>query len=73
MTQRQLDLKFYSLSGLCTWAGLKNGLLYLNGDEGMPYIQNQMDGLYYYFGLYGLKPHQEYRLVGMSSKDLGEN
>lgn len=64
------NLVFYSITSICTWAGTKNGILFLEGDETMPYILR--DGIYYYFGQYGEKPEHEYRLVGMTNRDLGE-
>lgn len=71
-THRQYlsHLVFHAIPSICAWAGTINGILFLNGDETLPYIEKH--GVYYYFGEYGLKPNHEYRLVAMSDRDLGE-
>jgi len=64
MTQSQI---FLSVTSICAWAGSNNGLQFLGGDNDLPYIGK--DGLYYYFGLY--MPEREYRLIMVSSSDIG--
>lgn len=75
MTQSQLthqeylaSLRFYSVTSICNWAGTINGVLFLEGDETLPYIE--LNGLYYYFGTNDKK---EYKLVMISEKDISDN
>lgn len=76
MTQSQLThqeylaiLRFYSVTSICNWAGTINGIQFLEGNKDLPYVERQ--GLYYYFGDYGVKPSHEYRLVCTATKDIG--
>jgi hypothetical protein len=70
MTQSQLPTDtFYSVTSIAGWAGMKNNVLYLFGDESLPYVEK--DDVYYYFGrLFGT---HEYSLITWSTRDIGEN
>jgi hypothetical protein len=59
---------FYSVTSISNWAGTENGVLFLDGDDKMPYVER--DGMFYY---YGLDNTHVYHLIATSSRDLGAN
>lgn len=67
MTQSQTRLKpvkFFAATGISEWAGRTNGIMYLEGDPKMPYVE--AGGMYYYFG----QRRDGYHLLCSCSRDL---